>query len=536
MPKKTDEAQAAFYGCATDDFNHELLALMRSRHPLTFIASNEEPRLISHLQNMVNGFDYEAICWTASQGFLCWRGKPLEGQSKRPEAVLKSFLEHAKARSEDKKNPIRHGLILILPDFHRFLGRDSTPEIERYLKDIIDLDVNAMVIMFGNSYATTPTLDQSFVVLDFPFPNESEIDAILDKCLASENVQSRFPELEGHVNANREAIRASVHGLTLDEASTAFHKSLVTAAHVKTQPLDPVDLMKEKRNLIRKSGLLDYIEPKVSLDDVGGLDPFVTWMRNRRVLFTDRARDAGLPVPKGVMLLGVPGGGKSLSAKATAKSFGLPLLRLDFGRMFGSLVGQSEQQMRNAIRLAETLSPCVLWIDEIEKGLAGANSTTSGDSGTTKRVLSSFLTWLNEKTAQVFVIATANNTEQIPPEFMRAGRFDEIWFIDLPNQTARAQIASILLKKRGIDIDDQKVSKALSSDKFDGFSGAEIEKAIDEARFAAFMQNGATTITLKDIEAEAVKFKPLAKTRPEEFAKMRSWAEERCRVANTITN
>jgi len=547
----TAEAERRFYSRANDDFNHELLALMRSRHPLTFITTNEEPRLMDHIRDMSEAFGYMAMKWTISSGFKRVHGSPpnmlVDGprQAGRLSAEDALFRIHEKCSSALKEKErfdkeVGNGIIVVLPDFHRFMGRDCTPQIERLLKDIASLEYGngaVMLVMTGPSYDSTESLDQLFAVIDLPLPNDSEIDSLLDGILSSDKVSDRFPNLKERIETERESIRHAIQGLTLHEIESAIHKSLVIAAHLGTEPLRVEDLVAEKQQLVRKSGILDFETPSVKLSDVGGLDPLVSWLAERKEMYSDRAREFGLPVPKGVLLLGVPGGGKSLCAKATASYFRMPLLKLDFGKLFGSLVGKSEERMRSAIRLAETLSPCILWCDEIEKGISGANSQGSGDSGTTKRVISTFLTWLNEKKSPVFVFATANNVKEIPPEFMRAGRFDETWFIDLPNSKAKADILRILLSRRGLE--ESKFSGEISIDElakddaFDGFSGAELEKAVDEALVALFLlEKEKRSLTLSGIVDAAKRFKPLSRTRADDFTRIRAIASE-CRLANT---
>jgi SpoVK/Ycf46/Vps4 family AAA+-type ATPase len=284
----------------------------------------------------------------------------------------------------------------------------------------------------------------------------------------------------------------------------------------------------EKQQVIKKSGLLEYYESQEKFSDVAGLENLKQWLKKRSIAFTDRAKKFGLPAPRGVLLLGVQGCGKSLCAKAVSGLWGLPLLRFDVGRMFSSLVGSSEENIRRAIQVAESVAPAILWVDEIDKALAGAANSAGSDGGTAARVFGTLLTWLSEKTSPVFVIATANNISQLPPELLRKGRLDEIFFVDLPTPAERKEIFRIHIEKRGriaanFNLDDlARVSE--------GFNGAEIEEAVIAALFDAFStQQDLNTEILKGAIADTV---PLSKTMSEELNRLRTWATGRSRPAS----
>ncbi|OYT75045.1 MAG: ATPase, partial [Armatimonadetes bacterium JP3_11] len=264
----------------------------------------------------------------------------------------------------------------------------------------------------------------------------------------------------------------------------------------------------------------------------GGLDLLKEWLRKRRASLSREAREFGLPAPKGVLLLGVQGTGKSLSAKAIANLWGLPMLRLDVGRVFGSLVGASEANMRAAIRTAEAVAPCILWIDELEKGFAGVQGSGVSDSGTTARVFATFLTWMQDKRAPVFVVATANDVSQLPPELLRKGRFDEIFFIDLPTLPEREQIFAIHLRKRKRDpaqYDLKTLARAT-----EGFSGAEIEQVVIAGLFTAF--DAGRELTTEDMLDEVRHTVPLSVMMREEIEELRTWAQLRTRPASSPPN
>ena len=285
--------------------------------------------------------------------------------------------------------------------------------------------------------------------------------------------------------------------------------------------------------------ILEFFAETTSLEDVGGLTNLIEWIQKRGDCFTEEAEKYGIEKPRGLLTLGLPGCGKSLVCKAIAGTWQMPLLRLDFGKLFDSLVGQSEARTRNALRLAEVVSPCILWIDEIEKGLSGVSSSGRTDGGTTSRVLSTFLTWMQEKDKPVFVVATANDHEAIPPEFQRAGRFDEIFFVDLPTEYEGEEIFKTLLRRKNIDPNKKELdtnSKVfnfkLLTDDSKNYSGAEIEKAIGEAMLVAF-EDGKRHIKSVDISEALSNFQPLYDMRREELDKMRMWALDHCVRANS---
>ncbi|MDQ2738765.1 MAG: AAA family ATPase, partial [Actinomycetota bacterium] len=286
---------------------------------------------------------------------------------------------------------------------------------------------------------------------------------------------------------------------------------------------------------VRKSGVLEVVNSAVKLADVGGLGSLKKWLTKRAGSWLDEAQLYGLPAPKGVLVTGIPGCGKSLTAKAMASAWSLPLIRMDIGRIFGGLVGESEQNMRNALRTAEAVAPCVLWIDEIEKGFAAGASGT-GDSGTSARVFGTFLTWMQEKTSAVFVMATANNISLLPPEFLRKGRFDEIFFIDLPTTVERKVIFSLHIRARlvagpalgELSVDDALLDPLVALT--EGYSGAEIEQAVIAACFDAF--DGRRALTAEDLSRAITHTVPLSITQAEQIAALRAWADVRAVAAS----
>jgi SpoVK/Ycf46/Vps4 family AAA+-type ATPase len=309
----------------------------------------------------------------------------------------------------------------------------------------------------------------------------------------------------------------SCQGLSIERIRRVLSRAI--AAHGAFQPSDLDLILEEKRQTIRQTQILDFYPATEQISDIGGLDNLKDWLLKRGSAFSEKARQYGLPHPRGLLLIGIQGTGKSLTAKAIAHHWHLPLLRLDVGRLFGGLVGESESRTRQMIQLAEALAPCVLWIDEIDKAFAGLDGRS--DSGTTSRVFGTFITWLAEKTSPVFVVATANNIQALPPEMLRRGRFDEIFFVGLPSQEERQAIFAVHVSKlRPHNLQTYDLTR-LAYETPD-FSGAEIEQAIIEAMHIGFSQN--RDFTTDDILEAASQIVPLARTAQEQINALQAWA------------
>jgi AAA+ superfamily predicted ATPase len=366
-------------------------------------------------------------------------------------------------------------------------------------------------------------LEKEVHVWELPYPTADDIEIgvygeVLREKSGAEEVPDPAPEL----------INAAL-GLTITEAKRAFSLAYIERGQLTKDEIPLI--IREKENVIRKSGYLEYYHPKVRLDDIGGLDNLKDWLKKRGRGFDKGASEFGLNLPRGILLLGVPGTGKSLTAKAVGNLWNFPLLRLDMGKIFGGIVGESECNIRGALKIAEAIAPSILWIDEIEKGLSGLDSSGRSDGGTTARVLGTFLTWMQEKNKPVFVVATANNIAQLPPELLRKGRMDEIFFVDLPNEAEREQIFGIHLKLKNRDPRDFNLQKNAKASK--GFSGAEIEEVVQEALFLAYDRGEG--VTDNDIQAAIGKAFPLSRTMRETIANMRSWAKNRTVSASSTT-
>ncbi len=487
----------------------ELDILIRAKYPIVYIASWEEARVEDALRRVCAPLNRTLHTWTITQGML----PPVPNI--RTSTTLPGELE---ALAQVHEAP--EYTVFLLKDFHVYM-KDS--RVVRLLRDLaVKLRGKAQTLVLMAPILNLPQeLEKEVTVMDFPLPSAQDIEMELDRVIAS--VKDN-PKVDTNLTEQqRELIVKSALGLTLEEIDSVFARSLV-----EKKKFDIDVVLEEKQQIIRKSGLLEYYPAQNHLTDVGGMELLKDWLDKRASSFTDKARDFGIPSPKGILLIGVQGCGKSLLAKAVAAEWNLPMLKLDVGRIFGSLVGQSEENIRKAISVAESVAPCVLWADELEKGFAGMGGSGVSDSGTTARVFATFLTWMQDKTKPVFLIATANDVSALPPEMLRKGRFDEIFFVDLPDLKEREQIISIHLAKRKREPKKFKV-KALAA-AMKGFSGAEIEQVVVGALFCAF--DAGRELTPADILAEAKAIVPLSVMMHEEIDELRTWAEMRTRPAS----
>jgi MoxR-like ATPase len=496
----------------------EIETLIRARYPLLYLVTSEELRV----QQMLNGIaakrQKKLFEWSYSTGIVP-AGTSIQSQKSRnpatkdPLAALDQVIEQVEPA------------IYLFKDFHPFLTKNNFA-VTRKLKEIaLHLKNSFKTIVLVSPVVEIPTeLEKEVTVLNFPLPAREDLSDLLDKILADvKQLKQVAIDLD---EAGRERLLQAALGLTLGEAENVFAKIIVKDQRLSAEDVNEV--FAQKQQIIRKSGLLEYYATSETFSNVGGLAMLKDWLNKRSVAFSDEARAFGLPAPKGILLLGVQGCGKSLCAKAVASLWQLPLLRFDMGRMFGSLVGSSEENVRRAISVAESVAPAILWVDEIDKAFAGSQSSGGTDGGTAARVFGTFLTWLSEKSAPVFVMATANDISQLPPELLRKGRFDEIFFVDLPIAEERREVFRIHLARRGRDPEQFDLSALVDASK--DFSGAEIEEAIISALFDAFYRREdlATAHVLCAL-GETV---PLARTMDEQINRLRSWADGRARNAS----
>jgi len=490
----------------------ELNILIQAQYPLIYLVTSEEERAEQAIAVIAQAKPPRRLfSWTLTHGVVEY-GRPsgtMQHNTLAPEPAISFAID------------CREPAIFIFKDLHPCFEATGTPAVIRRLRDAIASfkGTQKTIILMSPVQKIPIELEKEVVVLDFALPDISELNQVLSQHLE----QNRSKRLTTEA---REKLLKAALGLTRDEADKVYRKAQVTVGRLTENEVDIV--LSEKKQLIRRNGILEYIEEDETIDAIGGLEELKKWLKQRSEAFSEKAREYGLPQPKGMLILGVPGCGKSLIAKTTSRLWGLPLLRLDIGRVYdGSMVGRSEANLRNALKTAESISPAILFIDEIDKAFAGGTGSADSDGGTSSRIFGSFLTWMQEKVSPVFVMATANRVERLPGEFLRKGRFDEIFFVDLPNQEERQEIFRIHIEKRHRDInrfDLEQLAKIC-----DGFSGAEIEQALIAAMYEAFAQS--REFTQLDIIAAIKSTLPLSKTMSEQVTALRDWARQRARPA-----
>ena len=492
----------------------ELDLYIRARYPLLWVVTPEEQRALQEIEALAQSQRKPIYVWSVTTGLVNLAAPQRADTGKRDPLPLLTHILDAP-----------EGGIWVLRDFHPYL-RDHG--VVRRLREVafgIAASTKTLILL-GPVLKIPPELEKEVTVVDFNLPDAGQLQHLLDDIIAT-GTRSGTIQVNLDKRQRGRLIQACL-GLTASEAGNAIAKAVVQAGGtLASEAVEAVTA--EKQQIIRKSGLLEFYSSDERMTGVGGLNILKEWLRKRVRAFNDDARAFGLPEPKGILLVGVQGCGKSLVAKSVANSWRLPLLRLDVGRLFSSLVGSSEENLRSAIRVAESIAPVVLWVDEIEKGFSGVGSSNVSDAGTAARVFGSFITWLQEKKAPVFVVATANIVNQLPPELVRKGRFDEIFFVDLPNRAERAEIWRIHLAKRNRDPQQFDLhTLAMSSD---GLSGAEIEQAIIAGLYEAFDKGRPLAMTdLLEVLQETV---PLSQMMQEEISALREWARRRARPASS---
>jgi ATP-dependent 26S proteasome regulatory subunit len=500
------------------NFQTELETLIRARYPIIYVITSEEMRVQNMVVEIAKKRQKKVFEWSYSTGIVP-AGASIQSQKHRNASTKDPLM------ALDQVIELVEPAIYVFKDFHPFLTKNNFAVV-RKLKEIgLHLKNSFKTIILVSPVMEIPTeLEKEITLMNFPLPTRDDLNDLLNRII--EEVK-QFKQVVIDLDENgRERILQAALGLTLGEAENVFAKIIVKDERLTGENV--FEVFAEKQQIIRKSGLLEWYAASENFQHIGGLAILKDWINKRAVAFSNEARAYGLPSPKGILMLGVQGCGKSLCAKAVANQWQLPLLRFDMGRMFGSLVGSSEENVRRAIAVAESVAPAILWVDEIDKAFAGSQGSGSTDGGTTARVFGTFLTWLSEKSAPVFVVATANDISQLPPELLRKGRLDEIFFVDLPSQPERVEVFRIHVSKRGrlpAGFDLEALADA-SKD----FSGAEIEEAINSALYDAFYaQQEIVTEHILNALAQTV---PLAKTMDEQINRLRSWAEGRARNAS----
>jgi ATP-dependent 26S proteasome regulatory subunit len=473
----------------------EIAVLSRAGYPLIYIVTQEEDRALKLVESAAQASKKVFVKWSASVGF---EGSDPAEESHRPDRAL------------DALSATTDPALTVLLDFHPYL---DDPRVVRLLRDrLVDaVSRRQSIVIIAPILGLPPDLEKDASVIDLPLPKVSELLEELQRVARTEKVQVD-PEV------SERAVRSAL-GLSLNEAARAFRKVMVLRKGLTEADLKLV--VEEKKSVLRKTDVLEFYELGESLKDVGGLGEMKRWLAARTAAFGEEARDFGLPPPKGLLLLGVQGCGKSLSAKAVAELWKFPLLRLDVGALFSGT--SPEASIREAIKISESLSPVVLWVDEIEKGFGSAE----GDEHSS-RVFGSFITWLAEKKAEVFVVATANDVSHLPPELLRRGRFDEVFFVDLPNQHERLDILRIHLKKRGRSPENFPVLTKLAKDA-EHYSGAELEQVVVAALYHAFAEK--REVGDADLMLALKQTVPLYTTYEERIKGLRDWAKTRARPA-----
>jgi ATP-dependent 26S proteasome regulatory subunit len=473
--------------------------------PGLYVVSAEELRVEAEFQAITERLGYSLHFWSVVDGLVDVKAKTVKNAND-PLEVLESVTSMP-AKS-----------VVLLKDFHLHLT-DPNPFLLRKLKDTLlhAKTKQKTLVVLGCRLCLPPELEHELTVVEFKLPGPVELRSVLGGIMESAGIKAL------DVETRQKALEAA-SGLTTTEAENAFSLS-----YAETKTITPSIIAREKAQAVKKNGLLEIVEVKETLNSIGGLDLLKDWLLRRKDAFSQRAQAYGLPSPKGLLILGIPGTGKSLTAKATAAVFNVPLLKLDAGKLYGGIVGQSEANLRAVINVAEAIAPCCLWIDELEKGFAGSKSSGSTDGGTSARVFGSFLSWMQEKVKPVFVVATANDVSQLPPEMLRKGRFDELFFVDLPNDIEREAIWKIVVERRkrdSADYDLQQLSRVSS-----GLTGAEIEAVFLEAMFAAFERSKEPSDL--DIAAALNNFVPLSRLMAEQIAGLKQWSINRARPATS---
>ena len=509
---------------STKETEQQLANLFKARFPIIYIESWEENRVIDTIQRIAKSEELikttrTIYVWSSTTGIVNLTNMTSVNESINLCDTIEDFCK------------FEENSILILKDIHNELSLNGinftdNKDIRRVLRDtansIRGLEFVKNIVIIAPVLELPVELQKDVTVFDFALPNVDEIKELLDSMIKA--------NLGGNYNLTDEdknILAKTAQGLTLQEAENAFARAMVERKKLTIDELDII--MDEKCQVIKKTGILEFIKSDLKIDDIGGLENLKHWLIKRNNSWLDKAHnDYNLPSPKGVLITGVPGCGKSLTAKAMSSLWKLPLLRLDAGKIFDKWVGGSEENIRKAIKTAEAVAPSILWIDEIEKGF----DSQEGSIG--KRIFGTFLTWLQEKTKPVFVVATANNISLLPPEMLRKGRFDEIFFVDIPTPKEREVILKLHLNKmikgsvsENFEITDDIIKKLV--DKTEGFVGAEIEQVIISAIFDAYSED--RTLQIKDLYRAVKNTVPLSVTQQEQIQSIREWANVRAVAA-----
>jgi len=489
-------------------FNDELALFLKARYPIIYINTIEEDRIEYVIRkNVKTNLNRSIYSWDFVDGYT--NNPNNEGFAKRNPLQALELVE--------RLNPETPALFL-LKDFNRFLTDLSISRKLRNISRILKLQPKTIIII-GSDLTIPNELQDLLTVIEFQLPSEEEINQELNRLVSSLNIKIDSQLFE---NLSR-----ACQGLSLERIRRVLSKIIATYKTIDENSISV--LLSEKKQIISQTEILEYSSVNEKITNLGGLENLKDWLKKRKTAFSTQAFNYGLPTPRGLLLVGIQGTGKSLTAKAIASDWQLPLLKLDVGKLFGGIVGESESRLRQMINVAETISPCILWIDEIDK--AFTNTESKGDSGTSNRVLATFISWLSEKTKPVFVIATANNIDLLPLEIIRKGRFDEIFFLDLPRKEEREEIFKIHLQEfRPTTWESFDYSKLAQFS--ESFSGAEIRQSIIEGMYHAFYEK--REFTTNDICMALKESIPLANLESDQMKKLQNWATSgRIRLASS---
>jgi SpoVK/Ycf46/Vps4 family AAA+-type ATPase len=477
-------------------FEQQLDVYLRARFTLIVLVTPEEERALQSIKAVCEHRQRPCLTWDVADNFQLLTGEATAVPSaKSPLGALEEIDKSAEEA------------LFVLKDFHECW---ADPQTKRKLRNVAQKvkRTKKSILVTCPSHKIPPEFKDEAVVIDYAPPTATELEAVLNQFTRA-GVKVNLTKL------GREKLVQAALGLTAAQAHRVFARAIVTDGALDDRDIPLVT--EEKKQIIRESEALEFYERTETPEDVGGLGVLKEWLRLRERAFTQEARDYGLPAPKGVALIGIPGTGKSLTAKMVGGLWRLPLLRLDVGSLFGSLVGESEERTRRALQLAETVAPCIVWLDEMEKALAHGGQ----DAGTSTRVFGSILTWMQEKKAPCFVVATANDISTLPPELLRKGRFDEIFFLDLPTVKERTEIFGVHLRKRRRLAQDFDLARL--AQECDGYVGAEIEQAIIDAMYVGFNEN--RELTTEDISAALKRQVPLSVSQRETIDALRDWLQ-----------
>lgn len=478
---------------------------IKAGYPAIYIVSSEESRVESELKTITESLKYRLYAWSVADGLVDTADGSVQNHQD-PQEMLAAISE------------LPENSMILLRDFHQFL-ESPNPILVRMLKDAMRVGKTKgrVIVIVACRLVLPPELEREIVVMEFTLPGKTELGVVLDNIAKSARKKKPDSDL-------RDRLLDAAGGLTSMEAENAFALSVIESGALTSDVV-----AREKALAVKKNGILEICAVTETLDNIGGLDALKAWLLSRKDAFGHRAQEYRLPSPKGLLIIGIPGTGKSLTAKATADVFQRPLLRLDAGRLYGGLVGESESNARSVIQTVEAIAPCILWLDEIEKGFSGSRSSGMTDGGTSSRVFGTFISWMQEKTAPVFIVATANDVTQLPPELLRKGRFDELFFVDLPNRTERETIWRIQIARHGRN--PELFDAGRLAELSEGWTGAEIEQAFIDALYAGFAAgNEPTDLTISMVMENLA---PLSKLMNDQITALRKWAKGRARPATT---